>query len=90
MEMTLGNAAFRTRRRSPEISNGRDLLVALLVEPSTVLLALVFTALVLVALSGAETSSTRQPAPVDASLEAASTTDHPAPPQRRPRRFARK
>jgi len=80
---------LRIRRRSPEITSYRDLLAALLAEPSAVLLPLVLIALVLAALSGAKTSSTRQSATAKASLEALSTVAELAPPGWS-RRFGRK
>jgi len=62
--------AFRSRRSRPETTNYRDLLAALLAEPSTVLLPLVLVVLVLVAVLGAGTSSARQPVSAAASFEA--------------------
>lgn len=65
--------AFRSRRSDPEIISYRDLLAALLAEPSAVLLPLVLTALVLVAVLSAGASSARPPTSAAASLEAPST-----------------
>lgn len=61
--------AFRSRRSHPEIITYRDLLAALLAEPSAVLLPLILVALILVAVLGAEASSAR-PATAGASFEA--------------------